>query len=145
MSELPEIVFNLELLKIKHDAHKHCNCSGCEIVVDAANRLVYCGECGAVLEPFQAIMRIVTNYERVRKDIEHLLQQRKQIANYKPWLVTIKDLEKRYRGRKMLPTCPHCHEAFYLEELTRWTNEAMERRRRELAKGRSDMDESHRI
>ncbi|MDY0396799.1 hypothetical protein RWE15_23995 [Virgibacillus halophilus] len=49
------------------------------------------------------------------------MSRKKQIANYKPWLVVIKKLEKQYRGRKMIPNCPRCSEPFYLEELVQWT------------------------
>lgn len=130
--ELPDIVFNLELLVLDYQAKKHCTCEGANIRIDGVNRLVHCGECGAVLEPFEALKRVAQNYEAVRKDTEHLLAQRKQIASYKPHLVTIKRIEQHYRGRKMLPVCPHCREAFYLEELTSWTNAEMVERRRKI-------------
>lgn len=128
--DLPEVVFNLELLRLDHQAKKHCEHTSAKILVDQVNHFVHCGECGAILDPFAALVRVAKSYEDVQKGVKLLLEQRKEIAAYKPHLKIIKQIEQDYRGRKMLPCCPHCGEAFYLEELAHWTNRELVERRR---------------
>lgn len=121
---LPDMVFNLELLTLNVNARKHCTCYETRIEVDSVNRLVHCGQCGAVLDPFDALLRLARDHQSFRSEIDRLLQQRREIASYKPWLVTFKKLEQRYRRKQYVPTCPKCKGAFELDELlgVPWVN-----------------------
>ncbi|MDP5274330.1 hypothetical protein Q5Y73_09430, partial [Chengkuizengella sp. 2205SS18-9] len=70
---------------------------------------------------------------------EHLLEQRKQIENYKPHMVVFKELERSYRkrhGERMIPTCPNCSRGFRFEELSGWVNERFEKGLREKEKSK---------
>ncbi|MEN2468117.1 hypothetical protein [Ornithinibacillus sp. JPR2-1] len=121
MSKLPDKVIGIDQLRINRGIEKICKCDNRRFMVDTQNRRITCQECGAVIDPYDAMYELARNGERLQEQVNNLLEQRKQIANYKPWLVTIKKLEKEYRGRKMLPCCPRCSEPFYLEELSHWS------------------------
>lgn len=124
MDELPKNITRFEVLKIRRDIKKLCRCRGSNYVVDTQNHLVYCDKCGAVVSPWQALVDIATHYDRLQKEVENLLEERRKIANYQPRRVVIKQLEQQYcRGKgDMLPTCPRCGKPFYLSELTNWVN-----------------------
>ncbi|MEN2765658.1 hypothetical protein [Ornithinibacillus xuwenensis] len=118
---LPKKIVSIDQIRINRGIEKICKCDNRRFMIDTKNRRITCQSCGAVVDPYEAMYELARNGERLQEQVSNLLEQRKQIANYKPWLVTIKKLEKDYRGRKMLPNCPRCSEPFYLEELTHWT------------------------
>ncbi len=132
MDELPENVVSLEVLRINRNIDKRCKCDKPDYVVDKQNREVCCGKCGSRVDPFDAIYDLARNWERVEEDTKRLLEQRKQIANYKPHMVVFRKLEQHYRGNKdMLPCCPHCDRGFHFEELTHWRDAEFEKKLRE--------------
>lgn len=130
--KLPENVIPLKTLKINRNIRKHCTCDRRTFTIDNKNREVTCNECGVVVSAFDALYEIATNWERFHADIERLHKQRKEIANYKPHLLKIRDLEREYRGGKMLPCCPRCKRGILLEEITWYTNKEMELQRRKF-------------
>lgn len=119
--KLPEKIIEIDQLRINRNIDKLCTCHNRRFMLDTTNKRVICNECGTEVDPYQAMYEMATSAEGLKKQVERLLEQRKQILDYKPWLVTIRKLESKYRGKKMLPNCPRCDEPFYLEELTRWT------------------------
>jgi len=118
--ELPARVIGLDQIRIARGMGKICKCENRTFVIDTDNRRVTCGGCSAVVDPYDALYELAYNDERRTRDVERLMEQRKEIASYKPWLVVIKSLESHYRGHKMLPYCPRCSEPFYLEEIVGW-------------------------
>ena len=119
--KLPEKIIEIDQLRINRNIDKLCTCRNRRFMLDTTNKRVICNECGAEVDPYDAMYEMATSAEGLKKQVDRLLEQRKQILDYKPWLVTIRKLESKYRGKKMLPNCPRCDEPFYLEELTRWT------------------------
>jgi hypothetical protein len=130
-NDLPQNVVSLEVLRINRNIDKRCKCEKPNYVVDSRNREVCCSKCGSRIDPFDALYSLAMDWERVEEDTKRLLEQRKQIAKYKPHMIVFRNLEKNYRGKEMLPSCPHCSRGFYFEELTSWTNAELEKRRRE--------------
>lgn len=134
MDQLPDKVINLEVLRINHNIDKRCKCQDRNFVVDSENREVTCGKCGARLDPFDSLAELARSRERITNENRRLLEERKQIINYKPHMLVFRGLEKEYRGKKMIPYCPHCHRGFFFEEISGWTNREMEERRRQKEK-----------
>lgn len=133
MSEkLPDNVKRLEILRVERGMKKLCVCANPHFVIDDKNRLVYC-ECGALVDPFDALKDIADEWEEMTEHTEYLLRTRKEIDNYKPHLVVIKQLAELYRGSRMWPTCPVCKEAFDLKEILSnfWVNPEYVRKKRE--------------
>ncbi|MGG0262376.1 hypothetical protein ABEY48_28495 [Bacillus mycoides] len=129
MEELPDKIIGLDQIRINRDIGKICKCEKRKFVIDTTNRRVTCHSCGSVVDPYEAIVDLSTQHEEFNRQVERLLEQKKQLAAYKPYLRIIKSLESSYRGRKMLPRCPRCSEPFYLEELVSWTNKQYAERR----------------
>lgn len=118
--ELPDKLIQLDHIRINRGVDRICTCTNRKYILDTTNRRVNCSSCGAVIDPYDAMYDLSKKSERMVSDAERLLEQRKQILNYKPWLLTIRSLEKQYRGKKKIPCCPRCDEPFYLEELVHW-------------------------
>jgi predicted molibdopterin-dependent oxidoreductase YjgC len=134
MDGLPENIVHIDVLRINRGIEKRCKCKDKTFIVDTQNRCVNCGSCGALIDPYEAIEYLATYWERVEQQTEALLEQRRQIANYKPHLVVMRELERRYRGKKMLPCCPHCGRGFYFEEIKSWVGRGYEEHRRFMEK-----------
>lgn len=121
MGELPDKIKRIDVLRVEYGKRKLCECRNPEYEIDYKNKLVTC-KCGAIVDPFEALYNIALHYERLGDQVQNLLEQRKQIINYKPWLLTFRELESSYRSGKMLPCCPNCGEGFYFETIRGWTN-----------------------
>ncbi|MCA1066162.1 hypothetical protein QTG56_25150 (plasmid) [Rossellomorea sp. AcN35-11] len=119
--QLPNNIIQIEQLKINRNLNKLCSCNNRRFTLDTQNRRVLCDVCGAVVDPYDAMYDLASKRVDLQREVETLLQQRMEIAEYKPWLKVIKSLEKHYRGKHYLPNCPRCAEPFYLEELSHWT------------------------
>lgn len=121
MGELPNKIIGLDQIRINRGLGKICKCQNRKFVIDTDNRRVACASCGSIVDPYDALYDLAHQDEERNRQLEMLLEQRKEIAEYKPWLVVIKKLEKQYRGHRFIPNCPRCREPFYLEELNSWT------------------------
>ena len=121
--KLPEKIGKIEQLRVVRGTKKTCTCKKPLYEIDINNHLVYCKECGAIVEPFTALTECAMYYERIEESVSNLLKQRNEIKNYKPRLVVIKQIEKLYNGYKeeMCPSCPTCGEVFELSDLTKVT------------------------
>ena len=141
--QLPTYVKRLDVIRVEYGKKTMCRCFDPCYEIDFQNKLVYCKDCGAIVDPFEALLSIAGRYDRFAAHTEALLEERRQIDNYKPHLVVNKELERRYRMQKftMMPSCPVCGENFDLKELlsTHWTHrDYVERKRRQENKDAAD-------
>ena len=126
--ELPDNVVDFTVLKIKYDRGKICQCPNPKYLIDFHNRLVTCAWCGAYTDPFDALLCIARRGEAFREEVAALLEQRREIENYKPHMVVFRKLEQQYRKGKhgrMLPGCPQCGKPFRFEDIRAWFNEGL--------------------
>ena len=114
---LPDKVIPISTLRIIRDKNKKCTCRNRKFEIDTQNREISCQECGAVIDPYVALLDIASHYEQFGKEVDSLLTQRKQIIDYKPHLLVMRELEKIYMGGRMLPCCPHCSKGIHVKEL----------------------------
>jgi hypothetical protein len=123
MSDLPDNIKRFDILKVEYAKKKLCECYGTpHYTIDSVNRLIYCDKCGGIVDSFEALKKIANNYAEFAEQSEYLLKQRKEIVNWKPWLIVFRDLESRYRSKEMLPCCPECRKPFYFEKIKAWYN-----------------------
>ena len=136
MSELPDIIKRFDILKIERSIQKLCQCYGTpHYTVDTSNRLVYCDDCGAIVDPFEALKRIADSKDEYARHTQYMLDQRREIVNYKPWLLVFRNLESHYRSKEMLPCCPNCREPFYFENIDIWHSRKLYERQKEHERG----------
>ncbi len=124
MDKLPDNIKRIDILRIEKSMSKLCRCHEPRYELDTANRLVYCQDCGAIVDPFDALSKLAWKYEHLNNQVASLLEQAKEIQNYKPHLRVFKGLEKSYRATKysMVPVCPHCGQGFDFKDINQWRN-----------------------
>jgi len=125
--KLPDNIIRFDCLKIDYNRRKLCECENPRYVIDDKNKMVNCEVCGAVIEPYAALENLARILARKENRLEQMLAQAKELANYKPHLRIIKDIERKYRQDhfSMIPICPHCKEPFDLAELSWWVNRGL--------------------
>lgn len=135
--KLPDKIKRIDVLRVERGLMKGCHCHTMNLTLDQDTRLVFCDDCGAIVEPFDALYRMARSWERAADQIEALLKQRQELLNWKPHLVALREVERTYRGGSMIPYCPHCGRGILAEELARGsTNKERELQRRQFEKKR---------
>ena len=133
MSDLPEKIVQFDMLRVEYGTRKLCHCDEPCYQIDYANRLVRCTKCNAIVEPFEALYMLAKQYRRIEDVYNRLFEQRRQIMDYHPRRVILKELEKRFVRAEhdgLEPTCPCCGRAFELRKLleVNWVNPAFAKR-----------------
>ena len=113
---------NIETLIINRRREKNCKCSKPNYEIDTQNHLVYCQKCLAVIEPFEALVRLAEHIEEINSKIEYAENYKQEIMNYKPYLREAKRYERMMREKDMLPICPRCNQLFNWNEIVSMGN-----------------------
>jgi len=114
---LPDKIIPISTLIINRAKRKTCQCRNRKFEIDTTNREVICQECGAIIDPYDALLSIATHYEQLNDEVKYLYEQRKVLLDWKPHLIALRKLEGIYRGSNMLPCCPHCNGGIHANEL----------------------------
>ena len=127
MNELPNKITRIDVVRVERGKEKLCKCRKPHYEIDTQNHIVMCLDCGAIVDPFVAITQIATDCDRLNSQVKTILEQAREIQNYKPHLRVIKEIEHRYRANKfsMVPCCPRCGEPFDLAEINSWASRRM--------------------
>ena len=102
MEGLPKEIIRFDTLRVEYGMAKHCQCKTASYEIDYQNRLVYCQSCGAIVDPFEALLNIAKYIGRYEDHLEYLLEERKRLENWKPRLLVIRDLADHYPQEKWL-------------------------------------------
>lgn len=116
-------IFDLRPL-IQQRRRKACDCKNRTYSLDTNNREVTCKKCGQVVDPFDALIDIVSRWESIERYLILMQEEQQKMAR---WLVNhkeplaVKPLIEKYR-RGLLPYCPHCNKMLDIYNLTSWGN-----------------------
>jgi len=137
--KLPDNIIPITALRITHDKNKKCTCRNRRFEVDTQNREILCTECGSVVDPYEAMKDLAYDMNKLNKEAQSLLNQRRELLNWKPHLLAVRELEKTYRGGDMLPCCPHCGRGVEAKDLTKASvNRKYEAERRRFIESRKE-------
>lgn len=92
-------------------------CQHARTVLDEQAGTVTCRDCEATLSAFWVLGRIAREENRCFERVRNLRAEAEELSTWVPFLRSMKRLEKRWRGQRMLPVCPHCHHGLWPEEL----------------------------
>ena len=121
-------VLSFTLQKMKKGREKICKCSPPHYVIDTANRIAICDDCGAVLDAFDALVVLaeyIKEYEEYQEKALEKINTYREMADEELRRrfrnKAFKDMDANYRNG-MLPHCPKCGVMFEPTEITHWTN-----------------------
>lgn len=100
-----------EQIRQKYCRHNH-------LLYNVTEQTVQCKDCNRVINPFQAFMSLVRYWEDAtaglrRRQEEIAALERRVDAGL---LKATRNVDHAWRSKKMVPTCPHCHEAIFPED-----------------------------
>ncbi|OXM83990.1 hypothetical protein [Paenibacillus rigui] len=127
MSDDKDNIISIDVLRINRRVPKKCTCKVRKFTVDTENREITCG-CGVIVDPFEAMLHLATNYEYINRQHQSLNEQRKEWLKQKPYSVIFKRLEKSYSRGTMLPYCPKCNQLFDYKDINSHGNAEFYRR-----------------
>ena len=119
-------VISFDLLKVERGRKKICQCKTPHYELDIANRIVICKDCGAIIDPFDAMINVAMHMERYteyQKDALSQIKAYREMANkeYRRRMknAAFKNMDANYR-EGLFPLCPVCGEQFDPMEIRDW-------------------------
>jgi hypothetical protein len=103
---------------------------------DPYERTIECDDCGKFIDPFQAFLDIVSKIDRIYARLNAIRREVDEAKEKEIILLAAKKVEKAWRSRNMVPTCPHCHQAIFPSDGFggSFTSKEMEIQRRKFKK-----------
>ena len=121
-------IVSFDLLRIERGREKICVCDPPSYVIDEANHIVTCEKCGAVVEAFDALIKlskyvdVYTKYqERALEKIKAYKEMADKEFHRKMKNAIFKDMDKQYQNG-MYPCCPNCKKMIDPIKIDRWVN-----------------------
>lgn len=136
--ERPEDISNqlidMQIVKRERGVYKQCRCTKPRYILNNDLHKVYCATCQCEMNPYDALVKLADNQERMLAYYQRLYEGVDAIDNYKPFLRKIKKVESYYMGKnETIPICPHCGGGITLDDLAECTcfvNKELDARRR---------------
>lgn len=110
-------IINMDILRINKNCRKICKCENPHFEIDTTNRAVQCKDCGAYIDPFEALCRLADRGEKLSEYQHKAIEKcnfygneankefRRMCKNRK-----FKDMERSYLKDGLHPVCPHCNQ-----------------------------------
>jgi len=106
---VPKII-DFEKAKISHQRRSGDDiCKHKHVCIDPDNETVECTDCGAAISPFYALNTLTSHWASLESEYKRRLAEASSIKEGKKLLKATQAVDKAWRSRKTLPTCPHCH------------------------------------
>ncbi len=119
-------VLSFTLYKAERGREKICKCNPPHLEIDTTNRIVVCKDCGATIDPFEALLTFAEyteEYEKYQEEALEKINSYREMANEelrrRMRNKAFKDMDINYRNG-MYPHCPKCGEMFDPMKLTHW-------------------------
>lgn len=106
-------------------------CQHARTVIDEQAGTVTCRDCEVTLSAFWVLGRIAREENRVFERIRLMRAEAAELETWTPFLRAQRSLERRWRGKSMLPACPHCHHGLWPEDLQGGVSLSLEIARRQ--------------
>lgn len=125
-TEQNEIV-SYELLKINRGRKKICECQSPRYEIDPVNRIVMCKCCGAIVDPYDALLYTAEQSEKWMEYQERALERaryyREEANKNRSRSIknnVFREMHQQYM-KGLFPVCPHCNKAIEPTEIQKWT------------------------
>lgn len=119
-------ILSFSLFKVEKGREKICRCNPPHFEIDTNNRIVVCKDCGATIEPFEALIRICEYNDELEEYQKKAFEKAKTYAQWadnegrrRMKNKAFKDMDAQYQNG-LYPYCPKCKEMFDPIDLNRW-------------------------
>jgi ribosomal protein S27E len=134
-------VVDLAGVKLRWGARDHKAPRPCEhlsLVYNQTERRVWCEDCNATVEGFDAFMTITKHFERMMSDAQHKSRTASEALRHSARLRATKELDRTWSGNVMAVACPHCRGGLLPEDFaggagSAWSRELEIARRKKAA------------
>lgn len=92
-------------------------CRHRRLVYDQKERRIWCKDCETDVEPFDAFVLLVGNFDRAAADIERAQAEVKAAKAHNIIRIAAKKMDELFRRRNMVPACPHCGSGIFPEDV----------------------------
>lgn len=117
----PSAVVSMEgwRLRRSREAAKENPCAHERYTLDVEHGTVNCAECDAPVSAFFALKKIAFHESQAFIKLQSMKTEIAEISGRRSWLKAVQALNRMWRGKKMLPCCPHCNKGLFAEDLNR--------------------------
>lgn len=107
-------------LRLKRERRKQSqgegDCRHWNMTLDDDGEIVTCDDCGKQLGAYWALRLITEQYQRAWQRVNAAREAHAASTAKHLVLNAAQKVEKAWRSRSMVPSCPHCHEAIFPED-----------------------------
>lgn len=86
---------------------------------DSRERRVWCPDCKGDVDPFDAFMLVVENYDEAYRRLLRVQADAKEAMAAGLRSIAARNVDQIWRGRTMLPCCPACHAPLFPEDFVK--------------------------
>ncbi len=96
---------------------RRSNCMHKRFIISSDQGTVHCSDCGESVSAFHALQVVARRDSELRRNWRRWQEDVAALKAWSPWLRAVKRLEHIWRGKNMLPQCPHCRRGIEAEAL----------------------------
>lgn len=101
----------------RRKAAEEGKCKHTRYVLNDEVGIVECRDCAAPVSAYHVLRQCALEENRLYRRLRAMRDEIQAIAGRRSWLKAVQRLDKIWRGRKMLPCCPHCRRGLFAEEM----------------------------
>ncbi|WP_053958403.1 hypothetical protein [Sulfobacillus thermosulfidooxidans] len=117
---LPPRVADIDLIRILKAEGTRCTCVTPRLLLKEDTRTVYCRNCGAQMDAYDALKKLALHWDEVNRQQQRLLEERQALLNWQPWRLAARELVDTMTKKgtqNLIPVCPHCGEGIEYQDL----------------------------
>jgi hypothetical protein len=115
-------------------------CEHHKLTLDPHGLTIRCDDCKLQLSAYWVLERMLATYRRLWDELRSAQERHQRRVMADIGLRAARDVEKAWRSRKMVPTCPHCHRGVFAAD---GFGSSMVSKEIELARRRKSQPEPH--
>lgn len=91
-------------------------CTHHQMYYDQQERRVWCPDCEQDIEPFDAFIALVENFDKAAKNLARRVEEVEAAEQHTLISIAAKTVDKAWRSRMTVPGCPHCRAPLFPED-----------------------------
>lgn len=97
----------------------HSVCPHRAMAYDEKERRIWCKDCETDVEAFDAFLIICQHFHQAADRLERERKAIEEAKEHNLIRIAAKQLDEKFRRKKMVPTCPHCRAGIFPEDVAK--------------------------